>query len=1141
MLQVSLFTGPDYLIENEETLSAHAFLATNGVIPEGGLVVSVDAPNLSEFDLAGISVVGGEIAEVRDGGFDLRMTEYTTLVNLPIADDGETETGETASFSLVAGEGYEIVENLSGGTFNLVDTRDDIPTGVTTEPNDIIPFATNISVMPEAPTFSVRGSISGQGSTTFDIGNRYLNADGTFTYIDPREDVDVYKVELNAGDTIAIETFEVEGSANLFDEGFVLYSRVFNADGSPATDYGVTGYTKPAAPDKLFGGISNADPEETDSYQEFTAPADGEYFIAFGVEVQVLNFFQDNPEVDLPNYNPLVAGFGNGADDFYGNYDLEVNLITEDNPRSVGTPTPPVSNPDVTNPPTLSLTAVPTTTDAEGNFTNAVVEFVEEDGTSSVNFTIRAEGDIPDGGIEFVLNSNVNLFDYISFLGQSALPSTIGGQSLGAFFNEDGIPSGIRLLIEELTMTVTYEAANNASFLLDDIGDVISVYEPLETDGAEDVTFFLEPGEGYNIAPEAGTAEVTYYDSVADVPPVTGGDTLPEVGVTISETELIESEETETTVTFTLSEAPPAEGLLVYLDSESEPVIGSVLSQFDVLNAQVTGGNFPVPNGDNSGFFFTITEQTATITLSVFDELTVPDVDPSEVQEGLISLNFELQQQPTYTIDPNASGFGVNISDSPDSQTQVILTGSPETLVEAEGTVSVHEFSVSSPLPADGLTVSVDAPNLDDFDLDAIEVEGGSIAAVTADGFDLTLTEQSVTVNLPVLDDGVSEGSETATFTLQPGANYEVAEGVSEATFTVVDTLEQVSNPEEIEVNDTIADANAIGLSVESPEASVTARIGRTYADLSEDVDFYSFELEAGQTISLDVDTEEVLPTLENVGPDLAGSPVPPELESILQKPDTELRLFDADGNELAANTDGTAPGEDFSRDPYLDYTATEAGTYYVGVSQLGNRNYDPNVVRSGSGWVFPEAGVFYGPYELTAALVDGNTEEPIEPSFETVFGSINSDTIEVSGSNQLIFAGDLNDLVDASTGDSNNRIYAGSGDDTLVMGTGDRLIAGDGDDAIFTTFGGDNLITGGAGADQFWIASAEIPDSANIITDFTSGEDVIGIAGLGIGFDDVSITDSEGDALIAASGSDLAILQGIAAESLTADDFAFA
>ncbi|MGD1917697.1 MAG: hypothetical protein ACFCAD_01715 [Pleurocapsa sp.] len=45
----------------------------------------------------------------------------------------------------------------------------------------------------------------------------------------------------------------------------------------------------------------------------------------------------------------------------------------------------------------------------------------------------------------------------------------------------------------------------------------------------------------------------------------------------------------------------------------------------------------------------------------------------------------------------------------------------------------------------------------------------------------------------------------------------------------------------------------------------------------------------------------------------------------------------------------------------------------------------------------------------------------------------------------------------------------------------------------------------------------------------------------MGIGFSDLNITDIEGDALISASGSELAILQGIAADSLIVDDFAFA
>lgn len=156
------------------------------------------------------------------------------------------------------------------------------------------------------------------------------------------------------------------------------------------------------------------------------------------------------------------------------------------------------------------------------------------------------------------------------------------------------------------------------------------------------------------------------------------------------------------------------------------------------------------------------------------------------------------------------------------------------------------------------------------------------------------------------------------------------------------------------------------------------------------------------------------------------------------------------------------------------------------------------------------------------------------------VFGLIDGDTIEITGSNQLIFAGDMNDLVDASTGEGNNRIYAGNGDDTLILGESDRAFAGNGDDAIFVNRSGDNTITGDAGADQLWIAEDEIPESANIITDFVSGKDVIGIAGLGIGFSDLSLTDTDSRALINASDSDLTILQNIDAVSLSESDFAF-
>ncbi|BAY81663.1 hypothetical protein NIES267_11400 [Calothrix parasitica NIES-267] len=150
-------------------------------------------------------------------------------------------------------------------------------------------------------------------------------------------------------------------------------------------------------------------------------------------------------------------------------------------------------------------------------------------------------------------------------------------------------------------------------------------------------------------------------------------------------------------------------------------------------------------------------------------------------------------------------------------------------------------------------------------------------------------------------------------------------------------------------------------------------------------------------------------------------------------------------------------------------------------------------------------------------------------------------DVIEVEDSGQLVFGGGSDDLIDASiASEGGNRIYGGSGDDTFILGTDDHYSGGAGDDKFFAMSGGDNIIHGGAGADQFWIATTELPDGINTIKDFISGEDVLGIAGLGIGFEDVSITQQGDNALIAASGTDLAILTDVAADSLTGENFAF-
>ena len=175
----------------------------------------------------------------------------------------------------------------------------------------------------------------------------------------------------------------------------------------------------------------------------------------------------------------------------------------------------------------------------------------------------------------------------------------------------------------------------------------------------------------------------------------------------------------------------------------------------------------------------------------------------------------------------------------------------------------------------------------------------------------------------------------------------------------------------------------------------------------------------------------------------------------------------------------------------------------------------------------------------ITDAEEDDSTDNTDSNNSELipVFGTTENDLLEAGldfdPSNSLIFTGNGDDLIDLSTGEGNNRAYGGDGENVFTLGEEDRIFADDGDDQVYVLSGGNNVITGNSGSDQFWIANAEFPESANTITDFTSGEDVIGIAGLGISFSDLSITQTDAGALISVDGNNLAIIGNTSADIL--------
>lgn len=115
--------------------------------------------------------------------------------------------------------------------------------------------------------------------------------------------------------------------------------------------------------------------------------------------------------------------------------------------------------------------------------------------------------------------------------------------------------------------------------------------------------------------------------------------------------------------------------------------------------------------------------------------------------------------------------------------------------------------------------------------------------------------------------------------------------------------------------NDAISEATSLGAVTTNP-FTVNASISP-----DTDVNLVSFSVAAGQVVDIDIDT-----ALNGAGG--LGS---------------YLRLFDAQGNQLASNNDGAAPGENaIGFDAYLRYTFVSTGTYYVGVSNSNNIAYDP-------------------------------------------------------------------------------------------------------------------------------------------------------------------------------------------------------
>ncbi|MBS7542957.1 cadherin-like domain-containing protein [Ancylobacter oerskovii] len=166
------------------------------------------------------------------------------------------------------------------------------------------------------------------------------------------------------------------------------------------------------------------------------------------------------------------------------------------------------------------------------------------------------------------------------------------------------------------------------------------------------------------------------------------------------------------------------------------------------------------------------------------------------------------------------------------------------------------------------------------------------------------------------------------------------------------------------------------------------------------------------------------------------------------------------------------------------------------------------------------------------------------------LLGGQGADQLIGGNGNDRLSGGDGDDLLEGGIG--NDQLAGGEGSDVLVGGLGDdRLWGGEGDDVLEGGIGndtlkggaGDDLLTGGLGADSFVFQPGA---GADIVTDFTAGEDLIAFSGLDFAsFDEVvaaMLDTAEGVVIqLDDSGDNLVLVEDMTKARFTADDFSFA
>lgn len=707
--------------------------------------------------------------------------------------------------------------------------------------------------------------------------------------IDTISDIDLYRFELEQGQgiTLDIDTINLTQDSTKFDS----YLRVFDANGNELSSN-----------DDSFGQLEASN---LDSYLGFIANATGQYYV--GVS-------------DTANreYNPIqIEDLSLLEDDNFapGNYDLSLNIVP-----------------------------VESDTDPDNTISEAIALSIDNDRTGVVRKKIATKSDVDlyeieigeAKGVKLNIDTQRNNSDLDSYL---------------RVFDADG---------KEVAFNDNSEDFDNIT------SDSILAFVP-ETSGKYYIgvssagNFDYDAVNGntnLNLSPYTGFSEGKYQLQVeiSDVIKDDDLDNTIEEAIDTSVDEIdsnsltksgeIDSKFDVDLFKFQLREA---EGIRLDINASK---LGSDLDSFlRIFDSQ--GNQLSVDDNNDANFTGDFSSDSSLA--------FVPDT-PGEYYVGVGTsgnFNYDPINGRTNFSEDNLSPFTTTGSyelvinptavvgdEDPDNTISEAIASKSNTEIvgeiETNNDVDLYQFQLES---GEGVTFDLNAPPQDsslDSYLRLFDSQGNQLAfdndddnSVAEDSsFDSLLRFTVDTSGQYYL--GVSSDGNTDYNPIEGRNNFTPITGRSTGNYSLA--IDRAPIVTDTDPDNTIAEAVEISL------AELPITISEAINALT-DVDIYQFELDAGNTISLDIDAAEI----------------DSELDSVLQ-------IFDADGEKLATNDDASAPNENSALDSYLEFTALTAGSYYVGVSSYGNFDYDS---INGSNNFSNDLGNTTGNYDLVIDITD--------------------------------------------------------------------------------------------------------------------------------------------------------------------------